>query len=79
MALLDRLWVLGSSLDSWTDPSSSLRGRIGRHVFRNPDDWSTEDLFERFGKFLEGLAASDVIPDESAQRRVAGAVNRWVA
>jgi len=55
-------------------------------VFRNPGDWSAEDLFEaldafeagdaRFGKFLEGLASSDVIPDEPAQRRVADAVSR---
>jgi very-short-patch-repair endonuclease len=86
MALLDRLWVLGSPLDPWTDPSSSLRARIDRHVFRNPGDWSTEDLCEelgafeagdaRFGKFLEGLASAEVIPDEPAQRRVVAAANR---
>ena len=86
MALLDRLWVLGSPLDPWADGSSSLRGRIDRHVFRNPGDWSAEDLFEelgafeagdaRFGRFLEGLASADVIPDEPSQRRVAAAVNR---
>jgi AbiJ N-terminal domain 3 len=59
--------------------------RIERHVFRNPGDWSAEDLFEqlgafeagdaRFGKFLEGLASAEVIPDESVQRRVVGTVN----
>ena len=86
MALLDRLWVLGSPLDPWTDASSSLRGQIDRHVLRNPGDWSTEDLFDalgafdagdaRFARFLEGLTSSDVIPDEPAQRRVAAAVNR---
>lgn len=64
MALLDSLWVLGPPLDPGTDGSSSLRARIDRHVFRNPGDWSAEDLFEelgafeagnaRFGKFLEG-------------------------
>ncbi len=86
MALLDRLWVLGSPLDPWTDGSSSLRGRIDRHVFRNPGDWSAEELFEelgafeagdaRFARFLEGLASADVIPDEPSQRRVAAAVSR---
>ncbi len=85
MALPDRLWVLGAPLDPWSDGSSGLRARIDRHVFRNPGDWSAEDLFEelgafeagdaRFGKFLEGLACADVIPDEPAQRRVAAAVN----
>jgi very-short-patch-repair endonuclease len=86
MALLDRLWVLDTPLDPWTGGASSLRTRIDRHVFRNPGDWSVEDLFEelgafeagdaRFGKFLEGLACADVIPDEPAQRRIAAAVNR---
>jgi very-short-patch-repair endonuclease len=85
MALLDRLWVLGTPLDPWSEGSSGLRARIDRHVFRNPGDWSAEDLFEelgafeagdaRFGKFLEGLACADVIPDEPAQRRVAAVVN----
>jgi very-short-patch-repair endonuclease len=86
MALLNRLWVLGTPLDPWSDGSSGLRALIDRHVFRNPGDWSAEDLFEelgafeagdaRFGKFLEGLACADVIPDEPAQRRVADAVNQ---
>ncbi|HEX6525342.1 MAG TPA: hypothetical protein VF070_35835 [Streptosporangiaceae bacterium] len=85
MALLDRLWVLSTPFDLWTEGSSSLRARIERHVFRNPGDWSTEDLFEqlgafeagdaRFGKFLEGLVSADVIPSEPAQRQVVGAIN----
>ena len=85
MALLDRLWVLDTPFDPWTDGASSLRARIERHMFRNPGDWSAEDLFEqlgafeagdaRFGKFLEGLASAEVIPDEPAQRRVVGTVN----
>ena len=86
MALLDRLWVPDSPLDPWTDGSSSLRGQVHRHVLRNPGDWSAEDLFEelgafeagdaRFGKFLEGLASADVVPDEPTQRRVVAVVNQ---
>ena len=85
MALLDRLWVLDSPLDPWTDGSSSLRGQVHRHVLRNPGDWSAEDLFEqlgafeagdaRFAQFLEGLASADVVPDEPTQRRVVAVVN----
>lgn len=54
----------------------SLRARISRHLFRF-SDWSAEELLEelrafeasdvRFGKFLEGLTSSDVIPNEPAQ------------
>lgn len=51
MALLDRLWVLDTPFDPWTDDASSLRARIERHVFRNPGDWSAEDLFEQLGAF----------------------------
>ena len=68
-----------------TGGTSSLRARIERHVFRNPGDWSTEELFEqlgafeasdtRFGRFLEGLASADVIPDEPAQRHIVTIVN----
>jgi very-short-patch-repair endonuclease len=63
----------------------SLRTRIAQHVHKNPGDWSTEDLFEklgafeasdrRFALFLEGLASSDVLPDEPAQRRFVETVN----
>lgn len=59
----------------------SLRAAINQHVYPNPEDWSVEDLFDklgafvasdrRFGLFLEGLASSDVLPDEAAQRVVA--------
>ena len=86
MALLDSLWVLDHPFDPWANGSFGLRGQIDQHVLRNPEDWSAEDLFEelgafeagdaRFGKFLEGLASADVIPDEPAQRRVVAAVNR---
>jgi very-short-patch-repair endonuclease len=85
IALLDRLWVLDTAFDLWTEGSTGLRTQIDRHVFRNPGDWSAEDLFEelgafeagdaRFGNFLEGLASADVIPSEPAQRQVVAAVN----
>lgn len=84
--LLESLWVLDD------DPFSSLFGggtslgdQIDRHVFRNPGDWSTEELFEnlgafeasdkRFALFLEGLASADVISDEPVQRSFVNAVN----
>ncbi|MFJ9948538.1 hypothetical protein [Kitasatospora sp. NPDC091207] len=63
-----------------TRSPNSLRARIERHVFRNPGNWSTEDLFEqlgafeaghaRFGAFLEGLVCPDTIPDTAAQNRI---------
>lgn len=84
--LLDRLWILDD--DPFTmliGGTSSLRARIERHVFCHPGDWTTEELFEqlgafdasdtRFGRFLEGLASADVIPDESTQRQVVTIVN----
>ena len=77
--------MLDTPVRSLTGGASSLRARIERHVFRNPGDWSAEDLFEqlgafdasdtRFARFLEGLVSADVIPDEPAQRRVVGIVN----
>jgi very-short-patch-repair endonuclease len=85
-ALLDRLWVLDDDLlGSFLDGGASLGARIDRHVFRNPGDWSTEELFEnlgafeapdkRFALFLEGLASADVVLDEPAQRSIANALN----
>ncbi len=85
-ALLNGLWVLDDDpLGDLTGAAASLRARIERHVFRNPGDWSAEDLFKplgafdasdtRFARFLEGLVSADVIPDEPAQRRVVSIVN----
>ncbi len=64
----------------------SLRAEINQHVYRNPGNWTVEYLFDRlgvfgcsdrrFGFFLEGLAASDVRPDEPSQRSFAEIVNR---
>lgn len=84
--LLDRLWVLDDHpLAGFGKPHHGLRSEIQQHVIRNPEDWSTEDLFEklgafeasnrRFALFLEGLSSGDVLPDVDAQERFVGAVN----
>jgi very-short-patch-repair endonuclease len=84
--LLERLWVLDDGLFAiFGGADHSLRAEIDQHVFRNPDDWSVEMLFDelgafnassrRFVLFLEGLASSDVRPDEAEQRRFVRIVN----
>jgi hypothetical protein len=87
-ALLDSLWILGeepvlflSGSDGW-----SLRAQIDRHVRRNPGDGTAKDLLDklgafdasdkRFALFLEGLVSAETLPEETAQRRVAAALNR---
>jgi hypothetical protein len=65
-------------LDFFDARRKSLRAQINQHVYRNPGDWTPEDLFERLGAyecsarrfclFLEGLASADVRPDEASQR-----------
>ena len=86
-SLLDQLWILDS--DSWGglfgNGRTNLRQDIQQHVHKNRGDWSTEILFEKLGaytasnprfvRFLEGLASSDVRPDEAAQRRFVATVN----
>ncbi|WP_082321827.1 hypothetical protein [Variovorax paradoxus] len=86
-ALLDQLWILDT--DPWAgifrNNRTNLRQEIQQHVHNNRRDWSTELLFEklgaytastgRFARFLEGLASSDVRPDEAAQRRFVAIVN----
>ncbi|MFI9561464.1 AbiJ-related protein [Nonomuraea endophytica] len=85
-ALLARLWVLDNGPLDWLLPSGATLGaQIDQHVFRNPGDWTAEDLFEhldafdagnrRFILFLEGMASAEVLPDEPAQRRVFEAIN----
>jgi very-short-patch-repair endonuclease len=85
--LLSSLWVLDDDPVAAIlgGGDRSLRAGIARHVHRNPGDWSTEDLFDKLGAFeasdlrfvlfLEGLASSDVLPDETAQRRFVETVN----
>ncbi|MFD4588932.1 hypothetical protein [Streptomyces sp. NPDC058434] len=85
-ALLGSLWVLNDDPLSWlTGTATGLGARIDQHVFRNPGDWSTEELFEqlgafeagdaRFARFLEGLVSADVVPGEPAQRRIVDIIN----
>ena len=84
--LLDKFWVLDNDLSLFFGTSDrSLRRAIRKHVHDNPGDWSVETLFDelgafdasdrRFALFLEGLASSDVRPDEAAQRRFVQIVN----
>jgi very-short-patch-repair endonuclease len=86
MTLLGRTWVLDDEMFGWLGSSTaSLRDRIERHVFRNPGDWTTEELFEqlgafeapdaRFTRFLEGLVSADTVLDEAAQRHIVDTVN----
>ncbi len=86
--LLDRLFVLDGPqdhLEVFVPSSRSLRTEIEQHVFRFPEDWAFEQLFEALGAYdcsdyqfcllLEGLACSDVRPDETAQRRFVDLAN----
>lgn len=86
--LLDSLWVLDDDPVAAIfggARSTSLRAQIERHVFRNPGDWTVEYLFDRLGafdapdqrflKFLEGLASSEVRPEVDAQLRFVATVN----
>lgn len=81
LKLLETLWILDDEpLDILLGESCrSLRSRIERHVFRNPDDWDAETLFvelggldasnQRFVLFIEGLASAEVLTDEAAQNQ----------
>lgn len=85
--LLARLWVVEDDYPWWTpgQVDTSLRGQIDQHVLRN-SDWSAEVLFDKLGAyecsdrrfclFLEGLASSEVRPDEAEQRRFVKLVNQ---
>lgn len=77
--MLSELWRLDiiSVVDfTWSTPT--LRKEIARHFIENPD-WDAVTLFDklgafqsshaRFGRFLEALASSRVLPSEPAQRK----------
>ncbi|MFF4755241.1 AbiJ-related protein [Streptomyces sp. NPDC002514] len=94
MTLLERFWVLDreESLADLLLPSTNrppgLRQHIQQHVFRNPEDWSTEDLFEhlgafeagdaRFAHFLASAVSADVLLDEPAQRHLVAQINEQI-
>lgn len=86
--LISTLFVIDpppSTLD-WLEEQRTLHDDIRQHVYRNPGDWSTEDLFEklevldasdkRFALFIEGLVSPDVRPDEANQRQTVQALNQ---
>jgi very-short-patch-repair endonuclease len=85
--LLDQLWVLDTDSVAvfFSDRISGLRREIHQHVFKNPEDWSAEYLFEklgafessdqRFARFIEGLASAQIRPDIDAQVKFVGVVN----
>ncbi|MFE9400116.1 hypothetical protein [Streptomyces flavidovirens] len=90
LRLLDRLWLTedpGPSLDDLMNGRrpTTLRDDLQRHVFRNPGDWSAEELFEklgafeagdaRFARFLEGLVSADVLLDEHLQEATVSTIN----
>lgn len=62
-----------------------LRKRIQRHVFNNPGDWTTEELFDelgaftavdrRFVGFIEDLTSHQCVIHEDNQRRIVAAIN----
>lgn len=87
---MDNLWILDDdpmvNISAFLGGADhSLRAEIKQHVYRNPGDWSTEYLFDklgvfeasgrRFALFLEGLASSEVRPDEAEQRCFVQIVN----
>ncbi|PJE06611.1 MAG: hypothetical protein CK429_26835 [Mycobacterium sp.] len=95
-AMLETLWPLeapnpfedllrGSGPFSVPFGGPGLRAQIRQHVYRNPGDWSTDDLFEhlgafeagdrRFGRFLEALVSADVLIHEPNQRAVVDVIN----
>lgn len=71
--MLSSLWIIDND-DFLILESNTLKSQIERHVFRNPDDWTTEYLFEqlrvfdssdtRFAKFIECIVSPEVNPDE---------------
>ncbi|MGS1021633.1 MULTISPECIES: hypothetical protein [Burkholderia] len=86
--LLRSLWII--EYDPWADllgrQDNSLAAEIDRHVFRNPDDWTVDHLFDqlgaydasdqRFVRFIEGMATGDVQPDATDQREFVESANR---
>lgn len=83
--VLSEFWRLDiiSVVDfTWSTPT--LRKEVVRHYIENPD-WDVATLFDklgafqsshaRFGRFVEALASSRVLPSEPAQRKFIAVVN----
>ncbi len=82
MKALQELWIIETPFNAlvaaFAGGTDSLKAQIEQHVVRNEGDWPTEYFFERLGafeasdqrfaRFLEALASSDVRPDEKSQR-----------
>ncbi|PPJ00188.1 hypothetical protein C5E51_35420 [Nocardia nova] len=85
MNMLARWWDLDRPYDPNQIFGERLHEKIFRHIFRNPGDWSTVDLFaslgafeavdRRFAGFLEDLVSPGVVLDEPKQRRLVSIVN----
>lgn len=94
LRLLDRFWIADDASLSFEELEGfllngmrpvTLRDRIEQHVFRNPGDWSAENLFEklgvfesgdaRFARFLEGLVSADVLLEETLQEKTVQTIN----
>lgn len=83
--VLSELWQLDTlSVVDFTWSNQTLRKEIVRHYIDN-SDWDTVTLFDklgafqsshaRFGRFIEALASSRVLPSEPAQRKFIEIVN----
>lgn len=83
--VLSELWKI-DTMPAWdfTWSAPTLRQEIVRHYIENPD-WDAVTLFDklgafqsshaRFGRFVEALASSRVLPSEPAQRKFIEIVN----
>lgn len=83
--LLSEFWQIDKvSFVNLSRPTATLRQEIVRHYIEDPD-WDAVTLFEklgafqsshaRFGRFIEGLASSRILPSEPAQRKFIEIVN----
>ena len=86
--LLQKYWIIES--DPWASfygrQDTSLAAEIDAHVFRNPEDWTVDYLFDRIGaydaadqrfvRFVEGLATGEVKTDIADQREFVECANR---
>ncbi|MFK3602803.1 hypothetical protein A7D21_14930 [Pseudomonas sp. AP19] len=83
--VLGEFWQIDTmSFVNLLRPTPTLRQEIVRHYIENPD-WDAVTIFDnlgafqsshaRFGRFVEALASSQVLPSEPAQRKFIEIVN----